>query len=169
MPSNWAMIDNSFPTFTGNESARVMIGELQNYLMLLVEQLKYQLNNLNATNWNETALKELQDLTTEGVETEVTNLVGDLANAAETLTTIADRLQKAETAIAYLEKLTGEQATAITGLEKRVDDAEADLNTLFAVIQPDGSGGAQIGAAEKEIRLVGKVYINGVLIEGGNA
>lgn len=168
MPSNWAMIDNNFPTFTGLESPRMMIGELQNYMMLLVEQLKYQLNNLNTTNWNEVALKELQALTTEGVETEVSNLVGDLASAGEMLSTLADRLQKAETAISYLEMANGEQETTLATLQRRMDNLDGDLGNLFAVVIPDGAGGAQIGQAEKEIRIVGKVYINGVLLEGGS-
>lgn len=167
MPSNWAMIDNSFPTFEGNEPPRMMIGELQSYLMLLVEQLKYQLNNLSSANWNDAALEQLKSITTEGVETEVTSLAGDLANIAETLTTLVDKLQSAETAIAYLEKTQGEQGSGLSDLQDRVDGTEGDLSNLMAVMKPDGFGGAQIGEAGKEIRLVGKIYINGILIEGG--
>ena len=167
MPSNWAMIDNSFPAFEGKESTRIMIAALQNYLAILVEQLKYQLNNLSSANWNETALENLKSMTTEGVEKEVTNLAGDLISAAETLTTIAAKVQRAEETIAYLERAQGEQGAAIADLQERMDDADADIGNLMAVVQPDGYGGAQIGGGGKEIRLVGKIYINGVLIEGG--
>ena len=169
MPSNWAMVENNFPTFTGTESPRAMVGELQNYLMILVEQLKYQLNKLDNPNWNETALKELQQITTEGMETEVTNIVKDLAAGLETLSTLADRLQKAETAIAYLERANGEQESAVADLQTSMNGLNGDLDALLAVVQPDGSGGAQIGQAEKEIRLVGRIYINGVLWVGGSA
>ena len=167
MPSNWAMIDNSFPAFDGKESPRIMIAALQNYLAILVEQLKYQLNNLSNANWNETALENLKSMTTEGVEREMTNLAGDLSSAVETLTTIAAKVQRAEEALAYQERAQGEQSAAIANLQERMDDADADIGNLMAVLHPDGYGGALIGGEGKEIRLVGKVYINGILIEGG--
>lgn len=169
MPSNWAMIDNSFPSWTGTESPRVMIVELQNYLMILVEQLKYQLNNLDSKNWNDAALKELKSLTTEGVETELSNMLKDLTAGLETLSTMAGRLQQAETTIAYLEQSQWTLDNTVADLQVQVNGLDGDIANLFAVVKPDGDGGVQIGQAEKEIRIIGKVYINGVLLEGGSA
>ena len=47
MPSNWLYIDTNFPAFTGEEAANEKIETVQNYLFLLVEQLRYTLRNLS--------------------------------------------------------------------------------------------------------------------------
>lgn len=169
MPSNWSMIDNNFPSFTGEERPREQIAQLQNYLMLLVEQLKYQLNNLSAINWNDSALKDLQADTTKDVEEELGNVAGDLSQTATDLADVVERLRRVETALAALEIAKDDHETRIGELETRADGLDADLDNLFAVVKPDGTGGAEIGAAGKEIRLVGKIYLNGVLMEGGSA
>jgi len=169
MPSNWSMIDNNFPSFTGEERPREQIAQLQNYLMLLVEQLKYQLNNLSAINWNDSALKDLQADTTKDVEEELGNVAWDLSQTATDLADVVERLRRVETALANLEIAKDDHETRIGELEDRADGLDADLDNLFAVVKPDGTGGAEIGAAGKEIRLVGKIYINGVLMEGGSA
>lgn len=173
MPSNWSMIDNSFPTFTGDERPRDQIAQLQNYLMLLVEQLKYQLNNLSAVNWNDAALQDLQADTTKDVENELSHVAGDLSQTATDLQTILQRLTGVENDLADLElwKATHETVheeleESISDLTKSVVDMDADLGNLFAVMKPDGTGGAEIGAEGKEIRLVGRIYINGILFEG---
>ena len=40
MPSNWLYIDTNFPTFTGEASPNVKITTIQNYMYMLVEQLR---------------------------------------------------------------------------------------------------------------------------------
>lgn len=167
MPSNWSMIDNNFPHFTGEERPKEQIAQLQNYLMLLVEQLKYQLNNLSAINWNDTALEKLQADTTKNVENELSNVASDLSQTATDLASVVTRLTRAETALASLELAKDDHENRIEDLEDRTDELDADLDNLFAVVKPDGTGGVDIGREGKEIRLVGKIYINGVLMEGG--
>lgn len=169
MPSNWSMIDNNFPSFTGEERPREQIAQLQNYLMLLVEQLKYQLNNLSAINWNDTALEELQADTTKDVEKELSNVAGDLNQTATDLASVVTRLARVETALAALELAKDDHETRLGDLENRADELDADLTNLFAVVMPDGTGGAVIGSEGKVIHLVGKIYINGALMEGGTA
>ena len=169
MPSNWSMIDNNFPNFTGDERPREQIAKLQNYLMLLVEQLKYQLNNLSTINWNDSALEELQADTTKDVENELSNVAGDLSQTATELAAVVTRLARAETDLVSLELAKDDHKTRIGELENRADEQDADLDNLFAIVMPDGTGGAVIGSEGKEIRLVGKIYINGVLMEGGTA
>ena len=58
MPSNWLYIDTNFPTFTGKESPNDKISTIQNYLFMLVEQLRYTLHNLDTANMNLTALEQ---------------------------------------------------------------------------------------------------------------
>ena len=44
MPSNWLYIDSNFPTFTGEESLKEQVTTIQNYMYMLVEQLRYTLH-----------------------------------------------------------------------------------------------------------------------------
>lgn len=67
MPSNWLYIDTNFPTFTGEESTDKKISAIQNYLYLLVEQLRYTLRNLGKENFNSAELDRLLEMLREGV------------------------------------------------------------------------------------------------------
>lgn len=61
MPSNWLFVDTQFPTFTGEESVEEKITSLQNYMFMLVEQLRYSLHNLDLTNMNSKAVNDFAD------------------------------------------------------------------------------------------------------------
>ena len=45
MPSNWLYIDTNFPSFTQKESVNDKVETMQDYLFMLVEQLRYTLHN----------------------------------------------------------------------------------------------------------------------------
>ena len=56
MPANWLYMDAKFPNFEGETSTEDKLDQLQNYLYLLVEQMRYTTQNLDTTNMNQTAL-----------------------------------------------------------------------------------------------------------------
>ena len=158
MPNAWAMIDTSFPTFTGKESYREQVGALQDFLYLVVEELKYQLANLNAQNWNKTALQKMQQETVEPTNAEVAVIKGQITNIVNRLTGLSS----------VMSQLTERVETAEEELPKLWEGLEllaGDVDNLMAVFKPDGNGGATIGVAGKDIRLVGNVYINGILYQ----
>ena len=62
MPNDLFGLDVGFPAFTGQESTEQKVKVIQNYLYMLLEQLKYALRNLGKENFNPTALQELEDL-----------------------------------------------------------------------------------------------------------
>lgn len=59
MPGNILNADTGFPQFTGDESSDAKIDKVMNYLYMLLEQLRYSLNNLDADNFNDTGLQEI--------------------------------------------------------------------------------------------------------------
>ena len=158
MPNSWAMIDSSFPTFTGKESYREQVAQLQDYLYLVVEELKYQLANLNAQNWNKTALEKLQQETVEPTNEEVSLL-------KEQITNITNRLTSISTSLSQLTERIDDAEEELPRLWEGLELLAGDVDCLRQIVQPDGSGGATIGAEGKDIRIVGNVYINGVLVE----
>lgn len=158
MPNAWSMIDSSFPTFRGDESYKDQVQALQNYIYLLVEELKYQLANLKTNNWNANALEKFQKDTTAETDERVSQLAEQLTNLVNRMTALngslsqlTDRVQGSETEVAQLWE----------GLEL----LGGDLDELSQIIQPDGSGGAVIGADGKTLNLVGNIYINGVALD----
>ena len=62
MSENLKALDE-FPTFTGEESPQEQIRQLQNYLYVVKEQLRYALSNLSEKNLNPTAWKAMQKQT----------------------------------------------------------------------------------------------------------
>ena len=62
MPGNILSADTQFPNFAGQENPAEQIRTIRNYLYMLLEQLRYTLNNLDAGNFNTEGLKEIQDV-----------------------------------------------------------------------------------------------------------
>ena len=141
MPGQWTSIETNFPSLTGNEPVADQVRQMYNYLYILTEQLKYNLSNLNAENFNTTALNKL----TEDTSSEAAKLI------AEDLKKISELYKQLN---ARVQGLSGN----LTALSDRVKETE-DLAGIVEV-QEDG---ATLGAGGKALRLVGEIYINGVL------
>ena len=158
MPNAWSMIDTSFPTFTGRESYREQVGALQDYLYLVVEELKYQLANLNTKNWNKTALETFQKDTTAETDEQVKLL-------QEQLLSVINRITALNSSLSQLTERVGNAEEELPKLWEGLELLAGDADALNEIIVPDGSGGATIGKAGVSLRLVGDVYINGVLVQ----
>lgn len=59
MPSGLLNADIGFPAFTGNESTEEKIGQISQYLYMLLEQLKYSLANIGVDNMTSGGVTEL--------------------------------------------------------------------------------------------------------------
>lgn len=165
MPSAWSLIDASFPTFAGNERVRDQVDVMLNYMFMLAEGLKYQLSNLNAQNFNTTALKNIQIETTADVEAalqEMVEQVNIIQNSVSNLKTSVAGLETWQTqAGAHLQSLDDwvvEAARVLEGLDE-------NMEKLLAAVQPMEDGSTTIGGDGKTVNLVGQIYINGNLIE----
>ena len=58
MPTQFATLDNGFPSFTGQESTQQKVDALYNYVFLLLENLRYILRNLSPENFNEAEVED---------------------------------------------------------------------------------------------------------------
>ena len=54
------MLDTAFPAFTGGESTEEKLERIQNYLFLLLEELRWLLHNLGTENFNAAELTKLE-------------------------------------------------------------------------------------------------------------
>lgn len=58
MPSNLMFADSSFPVIGEGEDTRAALKKIQNYLYMLLEQLRYTLSNLEPGNFNESEMAD---------------------------------------------------------------------------------------------------------------
>ena len=123
MPSNWLYIDTNFPTFTGEESSEEKITTIQNYMFMLVEQLRYSLHNLDLSNMNKTAVERYETSITEPIYARIEDSEENIADLALTAEGLGLRLSNAEGNITSL------TATA-EGLSIQISDAEDDILQL---------------------------------------
>ena len=152
MPHPWALVDSIFPTFTGEENPREQIGQIVEYMMLLTEALKYQLENLSSSNWNSTALKDMQADTTESVEQANAALSARLAVLANEMTALTVRVNSldgyADGLGSKLEELQGrteQLETDVSYLEKFQEEAEKELEQMNS-----GLGNVEAAVGELE-------------------
>ena len=123
MPGNILSADTQFPNFAGQESPAEQIRTIRNYLYMLLEQLRYTLNNLDAGNFNTEGLKEIQDAISQPILKQLSDTDGNLAELQVTAAGIASRVSSNEGNISQLEQTA-------QGLSSRVGDAEGNISSL---------------------------------------
>ena len=128
MPSNWLYIDTNFPAFTGEESMEEKVTSIQDYMYLLVEQLRYTLHNLDLGNMNKTAKERWESAITEPIYAKIEDDEERILQLAIDAGALALRISDSEGNITQL------QATA-EGLQTRVSDNEGNISTLQQTAQ----------------------------------
>ena len=123
MPGNILSADTQFPNFSGQENPAEQIRTIRNYLYMLLEQLRYTLNNLDAGNFNTEGLKEIQDAISQPILKQLSDTDGNLAELQVTAAGLASRVSSNEGDISQLEQTA-------QGLSSRVGDAEGNISSL---------------------------------------
>lgn len=127
MPSGILDADNRFPNLRSGGDVEQRFGEVEDYLFLLLENLRYVLRNLGAENFNQTELFQIGENIAKDVSGPIyKRLEDDEGNIAEIIARadlIATRMTNAEGDISALEQT----ATSITS---RVSDAEGNISVL---------------------------------------
>lgn len=123
MPGNILSADTQFPNFAGQENPAEQIRTIRNYLYMLLEQLRYTLNNLDAGNFNTEGLKEIQDAISQPILKQLSDTDGNLAELQATAAGLASRVSSNEGDISQLEQTA-------QGLSSRVGDAEGNISSL---------------------------------------
>lgn len=125
MPSNWLYIDTMFPSFTGEEDLNEKVTTIQDYLFMLVEQLRYTLHNLDLSNMNAAAVDQFTGEITEPLYARIEGQEGQITQLYITADGLAGQISDAEGNITAL------QATA-QGLNTRITSAEGNITSLQA-------------------------------------
>ena len=171
MPSTWLVIDSEMPTFSKNVPMKEQVSQLQNYMVILIEQLRFQLSNLNASNWNNTAMKQFQQDTADTVTEEIENAVMTMEEIARALEDLTGRLGDAEaklveaqTDIAWLEKAEEDLQELLELVQAENEELRQRISQLETAVE-SAEDAVTVGDGVRTVHLVGEVYINGVKIE----
>lgn len=118
MPGSILSADTNFPNFSDQQSDSEKINVIQNYLYMLLEQLRYTMANLGVDNFNETEFDNIANLITEPVYVQLKNAEGDIAALQVQAEGLTLRLQNAEGDITSL-------TATVNGLRLEVKNGEA--------------------------------------------
>nr|DAY81690.1 MAG TPA: hypothetical protein [Caudoviricetes sp.] len=134
MPSNWLYIDTNFPSFTQKESVNDKVETMQDYLFMLVEQLRYTLHNLDLSNMNKAAADGFVKQITDPIYGEIKDAEGNITQVTLVAEGLAARIGDAEGNITQLQATaTGLQAS-ISNLNGSVTNLTADVNGIRATV-----------------------------------
>lgn len=142
MPTSFLSADTNFPRLTADQPVEERLGKIQNYLYMLLEELRYTLSNLGEENFNEQTLAELGETLTGGISSTVSDLAGNvstLEQTASSLTATVSNLsgdvasvQLTATALtSRLNNFNGSSSTieqTATALTTRVENDEGDIS-----------------------------------------
>lgn len=176
MPSNWLYSDTNFPSFTQKESASDKIETMQDYLFMLVEQLRYTLHNLDLSNMNKTAADGFVKTITQPIYAEIKNAEGSITQLGVTADGLAARIGDAEGNITQLQATAQGLSASISNLNGSVTNLTADVNGIRATVRTkidatqaqsifdQSATGFTLGATSGENGTIFKLNYNGVQV-----
>ena len=176
MPSNWLYIDTNFPSFTQKESVNDKVETMQDYLFMLVEQLRYTLHNLDLSNMNKTAADEFVKQITDPIYGEIKDAEGNITQVALAAEGLAARIGDAEGDITQLQATAKGLSASVSNLNGSVTNLTADVNGIRATVSTkidatqaqsifdQSAEGFTLAASSGEDGTVFKLKYNGALI-----
>ena len=123
MPGNLLSADTSFPTFTPEQTNEQKLDVVTNYLYMLLEQLRYTLQNLGMGNFNGAELTELGLMISEPISVHLESLEGNLLDLSITTNGLSAQIENVAGSVHELE-LTADQ------LSSRIEDAEGNISAI---------------------------------------
>lgn len=176
MPSNWLYIDTNFPSFTQKESVNDKVETMQDYLFMLVEQLRYTLHNLDLSNMNKTAADEFVKQITDPIYGEIKDAEGNITQVALVAEGLAARIGDAEGNITQLQATAQGLSASISNLNGSVTNLTADVNGIRTTVSTkidatqaqsifdQSATGFTLGATSGENGTIFKLNYNGVQV-----
>ncbi len=149
MPGNILNADTGFPQFAGSETSDQKIDKVMNYLYMLLEQLRYTLNNLDSDNFNDTGLKEIADGISRPLQTSFEN------ELSETNALIEGWSNEFGSQIKLLTDWKSAAAESISSLEVQADANAAQITLLnqWKSTTSDSLAAVQTLASQNEAKI----------------
>lgn len=144
MPSNFSYLDVNFPTFTSGEDTESKIDSIQSYLYMLMEQLRYSLNNLDERNFNEKGLQNITEpiyARIEGSEGYIAELALDakelrlgLYGESGDITTLQATAKGLQSSVSSLNGSVSTLTQTTGSLQSSVSSLDGSMSTLTQTV-----------------------------------
>mgnify|MGYP000839089322 FL=1 len=176
MPSNWLYIDTNFPSFTQKESVNDKVETMQDYLFMLVEQLRYTLHNLDLSNMNKTATDKFVKQITDPIYGEIKDAEGNITQVALVAEGLAARIGDAEGNITQLQATAKGLQASVSNLDGAITNIKANVNGIRATVRnkidatqaqsifDQSATGFTLGATSGENGTIFNLNYNGVQV-----
>lgn len=173
MPTSLLSADTMFPNFKGNETTEEKVNQIQNYLYMLVEQLRYSMANVGKENFNAAEFDGIVKLITEPVYIQLsdsenqTNLY--IQTTAETLTAriegVNKNLGETNKTVATLQASVNGFNTTVQEVSGKYTALQQTVNSIKLTATEDANGntssiilsGTGINASSASIKFKGEV------------
>lgn len=152
MPSNWLYIDTNFPTFTGEEETEEKVSSIQNYLFMLVEQLRYSLRNLDLKNMNPAAVERFTGTITEPIYGRIEDAEGNITQLGITAQGLAAKIGDAEGNIASLQVTAKQLASQISDANGNISQLQQTATSIMSTVSSQAGQISQLWQTASSIQ-----------------
>lgn len=177
MPGSILSADSNFPNLSGEQSDSEKIQIIQNYLYMLLEQLRYTMANLGLENFNQTEFDDIVSIITDPVYVQLEDAEGNIAALQLQAEGLTLRVQDAEGNISSLtqtvhgmrlEVTNGESSSTIS-LTADGASISSQVISFYGVVtftDLSGSGSTIINGDNISTGTISAIDIDGCLITG---
>lgn len=134
MPNNLMMADVNFPDLSG-KSQKEQISTITNYLFMLLEQLRYVLNNLGISNFNESELDGMQKQFTGPIQIQVTDMKGNISTLFADVGEIVNQVEDVEGNYSSLQIQVSGISSTVSNLNGQFSQVKQDVDGLQVYTQ----------------------------------
>ena len=128
MPANWLYMDSKFPDFNGDISTEEKLSQLQNYLYMLVEQMRYTTQNLDTTNMNQTALNSWEEAITKPLYLMLEGEGERLTQLSVTADGLTAMVQSQQQQVQEVKDAQEDAQNALEGLDQSVQEISSRVD-----------------------------------------
>ena len=128
MPANWLYMDSKFPDFNGDISTEEKLEQLQNYLFMLVEQMRYTTQNLDTTNMNQTALNSWEEAITKPLYLMLEGEGERLTQLSVTADGLTAMVQSQQQQVQEVKDAQEDAQNALEGLDQSVQEISSRVD-----------------------------------------
>lgn len=128
MPANWLYMDAKFPDFDGDISTEDKLAQVQNYLYLLVEQMRYTMQNLDTTNLNQTALNVWEEAITKPLYLMLEGEGERLTQLSVTADGLTAMVQSQQQQVQEVKDAQEDAQNALEGLDQSVQEISSRVD-----------------------------------------
>lgn len=151
MPGNILSADTGFPDLDRYNSTGDKLTAIENYLKMLLEQLRYTLANLDEGNFNEAGLSGIADMITDpiiarmqdendnimqlivgpdGIGAQLSDAKGNISSLQSTASALQSRISNAEGSISSLTQTAASLDSRISDLDGAVSEISQTVNGI---------------------------------------